>query len=354
MPTRGSESLARAAGATVAITVAAVGLLALPGLAVAKPRPLPPLPAEEACPIAHIHLGVAYYCDVEFGLPAGNGYRIAVTGEVGANSTTPDDVTLSASKGAVTVNYLGHGRLTSTRMTAAFGRFGSFSLRFRPSGNVRHVKVPSSCVKGRPPVVTARLGTYVGVIRFEGEGGYSRVLAHRADGGLGDPLAIKPKLECEGGSPGARRREAQTIRLSASAKTSDGGVSFGAWAGPAYPFKPSRSDPYTFLTLANERAKGVDVLRTAATTAPAADFVFDSALDSATVAPPAPFGGSATFQRDLDGSTTWSGSLTVSFPGMPSVALTGPQFEAALGNGPESSGESCAENPGNRPCSSGR
>jgi hypothetical protein len=319
----------------VAIAFTAAALLASPGLAVAKPRPLPPSPAEEACPVAQIRFDVSYYCDVEFSLPAGNGYRIAVTGEVGIESSAPDDVTLAASKGDATVNYLGHGRFTSTRMTASFGHFGRFSLRFRPSGTERRVKLPSSCVKGRPPVVTARLGTYVGVIRFEGEGGYTRIVAHRAVGGLGDPLAIGPKLECDDPSPAARRREARTIHLDASAKASNGGVSFGAWAGPAFPFdsapSPPSGGPYTFLALATERARGVTIIRTAAATAPAADFAFDSALDSATVAPPAPFSGSATFQRNADGTTSWRGSLAVSFPGTPDVPLVGPGFESSLG-----------------------
>jgi hypothetical protein len=326
-----------------------LALLALPGLAGAKPpRPLPPSPAEEACPIAHIRLNVAYYCEIEFSLPSSNGYRITVIGEVGASRSAPDDVTLSVSKGHAGVDYLGHGRLTSTRMTASFGRFGRFSLRFRPSGKVRRVKVPSSCVKGRPPlltarppVVTARLGTFVGTIRFEGEGDYSGVLAHHADGGLGDPLAIKSKLECEGGgTPAARRREAQIVHLTATPKESGGGASFGAWAGPAFPFdkeeRAAAGGTYTFLALAGEKAKGVDIIRTAATSAPSGDFVFDNAFSSATLTPPAPFSGSAIFQRNADGTISWTGSLAVSFPGMPDVPLVGPQFETTLGRGERS------------------
>ncbi|HEX4307254.1 MAG TPA: hypothetical protein VHZ54_14555 [Solirubrobacterales bacterium] len=312
-----------------------LALVAIPVLAVAKPRPLPPSPAQEACPIAHIRLNVAYYCDVEFSIPASNGYRIAVTGEVGAGRSAPDDVTLSASKGAVSVNYLGHGRLTATRMTASFGRFGRFSLRFRPSGKVRRVTVPSSCVKGRPPVVTASLGTYVGTIHFEGEGGYSRVLAHHADGGLGDPLAIRPKLECQDRSPGAEEREAHTVHLTATAKTAHGSVAFGAWAGPTFPFTGAGSagsgDPYTFLVLAFEKQGGTEIIRTVAAPGPGGDFVFDHALDSATVAPPAPFSGSSSFLRSADGSTTWTGSLAVSLPGLGSVPLAGSPFESELG-----------------------
>jgi hypothetical protein len=86
--------------------------------------------------------------------------------------------------------------------------------------------------------------------------------------------------------------------------------------------------------------------------APAADFSFDPAFSTAILTPPAPFSGSGSFQRGADGSTTWSGSLAVSFPGMPNVALAGPQFTASLGNESQTSSESCTEYPGNRPCSS--
>jgi hypothetical protein len=314
-----------------------LAFLALPGLAVAMARPLPPLPAEEACPVAHVHLNVLYYCEVEFSFPASNGYRITVIGEVGADRGAPDDVTVSASKGDASVNYLGHGRLTANRMSASFGRFGSFSLRFRPSGKVRRVKVPSSCVKDRPPVVTARLGTYVGVIRFRGEGGYTKVLAHQAQGGLGDPLAIKPKLECQERSPSARKREGDAVRLEATAKTASGVVGFGAWAGPAFPFtgvgSAGSADPYTFVVFGSEKAAGIQIIRSVAARGPTGDFVFDPGLSSATVTPPAPFGGSASFSRGADGSTTWTGSLAVSLPGLGSVPLAGSSFESELGTG---------------------
>jgi hypothetical protein len=59
-------------------------------------------------------------------------------------------------------------------------------------------------------------------------------------------------------------------------------------------------------------------------------FSFDPGLGSATVAPPAPFHGTAAFQRGAGGApSTWSGSLSVSFlDGR--QALTGDGFEAKL------------------------
>jgi hypothetical protein len=106
---------------------------------------------------------------------------------------------------------------------------------------------------------------------------------------------------------------------------------------PCGPFRLGRRAPaggtYTFLALAVERAKGVDIIRIAGASAPSGDFVFDNAFSSATLTPPAPFSGSAIFQRNADGTISWAGSLAVSFPGMPDVPLVGPQFETTLGRG---------------------
>jgi hypothetical protein len=59
-------------------------------------------------------------------------------------------------------------------------------------------------------------------------------------------------------------------------------------------------------------------------------FSFDPGLGSASVAPPPPFHGTATFQRGAGGApSAWNGSLSVAFlDGR--QALTGDGFEAEL------------------------
>lgn len=59
-------------------------------------------------------------------------------------------------------------------------------------------------------------------------------------------------------------------------------------------------------------------------------FASDDALRFASVSPPYPFGGSGLIQRNPDGSRSWQGSLTVSFPGGATVGLTGSQFKTQL------------------------
>jgi hypothetical protein len=50
-------------------------------------------------------------------------------------------------------------------------------------------------------------------------------------------------------------------------------------------------------------------------------------VDEATVTPPAPFSGSATYRRAVaEKSESWLGSLVGDFPGLGTVSLAGPEF----------------------------
>lgn len=69
--------------------------------------------------------------------------------------------------------------------------------------------------------------------------------------------------------------------------------------------------------------------------APAKDVRVGNALIFARVSPPPPFSGTATFRAAPDGTRTWTGLLTVNFPGAEHYPLVGPQFKAAIGFKPE-------------------
>jgi hypothetical protein len=79
-----------------------------------------------------------------------------------------------------------------------------------------------------------------------------------------------------------------------------------------------------------ERSGGISIFRHVLLFAPDAAFSFDEQLNSATLTPPAPFAGSASFQRIDDYASRWEGPLTVSFPGRPEVPLTGRDFSWSL------------------------
>lgn len=66
------------------------------------------------------------------------------------------------------------------------------------------------------------------------------------------------------------------------------------------------------------------------TEAKAAAFDYDVPAGTATVSPPASFGGEATFHRGPGKATSWYGDLTVDLPGRANVPLTGSGARASL------------------------
>jgi hypothetical protein len=312
-------------------------LLALPGPAGASARSIPVpagRPEAEACPVAHLRLNVIYDCVAEFTLTATDGYRLTVSGEPGVGS---QEVELSVVGHGASATYTVPGKVTATTIEAGFGRFGGVSVRFRPSGAERHVRLSKSCRTQRPPVVSSRLGSFVGRIRFRGDGGYTQVSAGRARGGVGDPLANtdkKPTCQFQE-SAAQRRRELRSVSLDGSPPGSGTSFTaarlFGSWSLATLPTETSLppGPRYLFLAFSSERAARVRILRAAGAIGGAADFVFDDALEAAKVTPPYPFTGTGTFVREPGGPGGWTGNLAVPLPGLGRVGLTGGRAELA-------------------------
>jgi hypothetical protein len=322
--------LGRRLRAALVCAVVGTAQLAVAAGAPAQARSLPTGPSQ-ACPIAHIRLNVNYSCAGEFVLRGSNGYKITVSADPEAGGT----VQLTAEGHGGAVDYLAHGRANAKGIEARFGRLGRISVRFHPSGRSRHLRVPKRCLAKRPPVVSSRLGWLVGTIRFRGERGFTQVSAHRAPGGFGDPLTNTPtKLECESRESAAEhKRELESAILDGAPRNREVAFSaFPLFGSQSHPFGAHGNPagrPDLFLALAFERSGKMSILRSAAALGGSEDFLFDDALTSATVTPPAPFTGTGTFQRRPDGTTSWTGSLSVALPGLGSVGLTGGKAELA-------------------------
>lgn len=319
----------------VGVFLVAFALFATPGSAVAEPL-LPAAAPPEACPVRHVVLNVSYSCAAEFTVQGSNGFRVTVSGDPAVRG--PGTVDLSVQRGNENVVYSARGRVTPTSMKASFGRLGKVSLRFLPSGKARRVRVPKKCLKERPPVVTARLGTFVGSFEFHGERGYTKASTHRVAGAIGDPLAnTDKKLECE--TPVTKtqaKQELQEVVLDAADRhahlafqASHLPAQLSGLKSPAGGSIPS-GERYLFWLFASEKAGRVSILRIVAAVGPAGDFAFDDALTTATVSPPAPFTGAGSFRRNGDGSTTWTGNLSVPVPGLGTIDLTAPRFKCEL------------------------
>ncbi|MGN6556736.1 MAG: hypothetical protein ACTHLH_01835 [Solirubrobacterales bacterium] len=279
-------------------------------------------------------MNVTYSCAEEFTLRSSNGYKITVSADP---EGTYNSVELTVEGHSGTALYIAQGHATASTIRARFGRLGRVAVRFEPSGRQRHAKLSKKCFRDRPPVVSSRLGSFVGTIRFRGERGYTRVSAHRAWGGIGDPLTnTSKKSGCDfHESKAQRKRELESVILDAASPRA--GITFtaGRLFGSPPPLSPSgKSAPsgnnrILFLAGAGEKIGRLRILRFAVAFGGPETFAFDEALDSATVSPPAPFTGSGSFLRNPDGSTSWTGTLAVSLPGLGSVPLTGGKAELA-------------------------
>ncbi len=273
-----------------------------------------------------------------FELKAQHGYTVTVVGEgdivvVEVSKPTPHgkgnelEKLLGVSQ-AVTA-YVARGTVTSRRITASFGQFGKVDVRFRPSGRVVESPPRHRC-RGTDHF-TSKLGVFVGGVRFSGENQYVAVRSHRAKGRLRTPL----HLDCSSLPPGLLSRprarpvpQHPAFTPSYLTATSRHGVA----AVELITFRVGKTTLFAAIT--EEGLGSMARIRYALATAPSKKaFALNDALTEATIAPPTPFRGEGTYRAAPDGTTSWTGPLSVSLPGAPRLALTGEAFEATLGSG---------------------
>jgi len=256
---------------------------------------------------------------------------------------------------ALSTTYLAHGKATPTSIEANFGDRGRISLRFKPLGRGLRATRKAGCkrVAGFP---IARLGFFVGELRFRGEDGYTSARIHRVRGGS---FSLAALLDCllRGGPPG-RNALLPSATLPMDLRPFGIGTRrFGAAPGtPEVDTHPSRRPKRTVL-LSNQklpvsrtvfaaakrdsgRARflafdagsegSIAIARIALASGSESAFTSDDSLAKADVAPPAPFAGTASFDHGPGGEKSWTGSLAVSFLGKPRVPLTGSPFETLL------------------------
>ena len=244
----------------------------------------------------------------EFSRKASNGYSIHFEVNRGRAS-------LTARSGEGTVTYSGGGSLVDGRIQFGLGKLGRISARFKPDGSVDRLRPPKSC-KGREQVV--RSGAFIGSIKFRGESDYTRLNAHRVHGAMASPRSWKcPDV------PDRHPENAASLPTALGAFTPHSQVVFIAIGSELLPLR-------FFIAGTSERHGALRISRSALAEGKPKSFDALEDLSSATVSPPRPFAGTASFKRNADGSTEWSGTLSVALPGVESTALTGPTFTANL------------------------
>jgi hypothetical protein len=259
---------------------------------------------------------------LEFEVGGSHGYSISVSNYGSRVILTANG--LFTSGGYEAASYTVAGRVTAHGLRARFGNRGRISVEFRPSGGSTRQVPPRRCI-GRPRVT--RVGTFVGTIRFRGEHGYTNVDAVRARGSIHVPRRWRCKRRhghhrpvCTPGKNGP----SEAVSLVAENRLQ--GRSF-----EVYSERPLEERGTTLLMVSSRERRGqMRVERVAFANARERTFTYAPGLSSATVSPPSPFEGWATFQRNADRSTTWKGNLSVSLLGAPHMSLTGSNFNASL------------------------
>jgi hypothetical protein len=211
------------------------------------------------------------------------------------------------------VLYFTRATVTDTSIEADLGAVGRIDVDFVPSGKAR--KEDSEC-GGRSVVVDS--GRYVGTIDFKGEQAYSQAHAAAARGDAKLALSLVcGQVEDEGfggHAPGAL--------LTARHRR---GARFEFTARKNGPSRVAR-----FSASISERRTSLQIERAVEVEAEPATFDYDVGAGAATVTPPTPFDGEATFSRTSKAAATWHGNLSVDFPGRAGVSLAGQGTRARL------------------------
>lgn len=246
---------------------------------------------------------------------------------------------------AAATTYVAHGTATESRLEASFGALGELSMRFHPAANRTWEKPDRNC-RGLG-MFMVRKGTWVGTLRFRGEGGYLSLDVHRVKGRV-ETIAPRCRKAAQGGQAQPRAyhdRSGLHSRLQPLIRPSQEPA-----LGPEVPVLQAHwrngiraaeflggagREGSNFYAATEESQGRIAIFRTARAEGKAAAVNSDQALTRADLSPPAPFHGTGRYRAAADGSTTWDGGLYVTFPGAPHYKLTGEPFEPTLELFPE-------------------
>jgi hypothetical protein len=283
---------------------------------------------------------------MHFSLPASNGYTLQVKteGELAKvslwrsnpvdHASDPASVSRAAGFGTTLVaTYYVSDAASPGAIDADLGALGSIHVNFTPSGQTRTVRLdrrpmPAGC--RAPRRLVRRLGRFEGTISFHGEDGFAEVEAVGAAGAAG------PSARRLCGSAGAVRSRAGAPDLPGVERVWVLSDVFLFARNPSTREKPNATWFLAWTTGVGVRylawrfevvSPGLAIERTATVAGLKAGFSHSGDLSSATLRPPSPFSGEASFSER---SGRLSGDLAVELPGSAPEPLTGRAFEARI------------------------
>jgi hypothetical protein len=315
--------------------LAAVVLLALASVSQADPLPVSIPPQLRALLRERTQSSPARSnFESRFAMKVGHGYEMAVIGqgrvvqvEIGRPSSlqqgSPGGSSIGTSE-ALTF-YIARGTVTPHRIVASFGKFGRVNVHFKPAGPPVESQPRRRC-RGVDHFTVQR-GAFVGSVRFSGEGNYFTAHSHHARGRIRTPLRLHcapPRLHPRAGS---LQRAIHPIDFGSHASLSafwrHGVHSIGLFS-----FGIRKAQLTAAFT--EESLGSVALIHFGVVISKPKVLTVDDALTSATLTPPAPFHGTGTYSAAPDGTKTWTGPLSVAFPGAPRWPLTGEQFKVKV------------------------
>lgn len=213
------------------------------------------------------------------------------------------------------VLYSTRAKVTPDEVEVDLGPLGEIDFDLVLSG--REKRERSLC---DPQPVEFSAGTYRGTFEFRGEESYTRASATRV------PLRMRPLLNIVCGGETSIESSGSTLpgaRLRVFARGQARRLSFQVNAN-----RPGARVFYEART--QEMRDGIEITRFVEGIALGDAFAWDPLLRTATLTPPAPFSGGASFHRAAAPLNRWTGDLALDFPGRSNVRLAGAATRAGL------------------------
>lgn len=306
----------------LAILVLAIAALAAPphSSAAETSSSLPQMPGSSFLSHLESRIPDAETFRSGFRLEARGGYDVEVT-------TSGTALFLVVRKGKfdekrfVGTAYIARGLAKPERLRARFGKYGEVSMRFRESPNKTWVGKRRNC-RGEQRFVKRR-GLFVGSFKFR-SGDKDIVLDARRAKGSVVTVARKCLRQRSGPEPPIFAEESSHQTQSAFIAVGRDGVDFTG-------FLAVEGKKQTTFLATNEETRGKLAITNVALVRHKVEALrANEALTRARISPPAPFHGTGLYRAAPDGTTTWSGSLSVNFPGAPRFSLVGPNYETLI------------------------
>lgn len=223
------------------------------------------------------------------------------------------------------------GEATESGLKARFGRLGLIDVTFTPTTTLNSTEPGKGCT-GAPR--TLREGVFTGTIEFTGEREFVRIEGPQAAGSMSVISQWEcPEVEAIDSFTRVSRlsqttfRDEKRERESATLAAVHRGFSPYFIAGVAHRHSGGKS---IFLGVKFEIREGMNVLRATVVRGPASAFDFDLAARTASLRPPAPFTGHASFAARAHGRGLWRSTIRVPLLGANPIDTGGPGFRVTL------------------------